>query len=139
MIEGAAPERFLIGLAVLELLSNVAESTPLLIVADDAQWLDRSSAGVLAFVARRIEHERIVMLVAGREGDESYFEEAGLPELYLGGLDDAAAGSLLAAHGRRLEPVVRQRRGTLSSGDGSPSLALAAPARRARVRSPASG
>jgi predicted ATPase len=59
MTEAAAPDRFLIALAVLELLSDAAERAPLLVVADDAQWLDRSTAGVLGFVARRVEHEPI--------------------------------------------------------------------------------
>jgi DNA-binding CsgD family transcriptional regulator/tetratricopeptide (TPR) repeat protein len=102
-----APDRFLIALAVLELLSDAAQRAPLLVVAEDAHWLDRSTADVLTFVARRVEHERIVVLVASREGVESFFDDAGLPELRLGGLDEAAAESLLDAHGRQLAPAVR--------------------------------
>ncbi len=66
MTEEEAPDRFLIALAVLELLSEVAERVPLVVVADDAHWFDSSTAGVLAFVARRVEHEPIVVLVASR-------------------------------------------------------------------------
>jgi len=108
MVEAAeAPDRFLIALAVLELLSEAAEHAPLLVVAEDAHWLDRSTADVLAFVARSVEHERIVMLVSSRDGVEGSFDEAGRPEFRLGGLDDAAAESLLDAHGRQLAPAVR--------------------------------
>ena len=98
MAEAAeAPDRFLIALAVLELLSDAAEHAPLLVVAEDAHWLGRSTADVLAFVARRVEHEPLVVLVASRDGEESFSDEAGLPELRLGGLDDAAAVALSTA------------------------------------------
>ena len=64
---GAQPDRFFIGLAVLSLLSDAAEELPLLCLIDDAQWLDQSSAQVLAFVARRIQAESLVLLFAVRE------------------------------------------------------------------------
>src|SRR6267378_5133039 len=63
---GAAPDRFLVGLAALSLLSEVAEQQPLLCVIDDAQWLDRASAQVLAFVARRLLADRIALAFATR-------------------------------------------------------------------------
>jgi hypothetical protein len=108
MAEAAEPpDSFLIALAVLELLSGAAQGAPLLVVVEDAHWLDRSTADVLAFVARRVDHEPLVVLVAVREGMESVFDDAGLPDLRLGGLDDAAAESLLDAHGRQLAPGVR--------------------------------
>jgi predicted ATPase len=64
------PYRFLIALAALELLSDAAQRAPVLVVLEDAHWLDRSTADVLAFIARRVEHERIVVLIASREGVE---------------------------------------------------------------------
>jgi hypothetical protein len=115
------PYRFLIALAVLELLSDAAQRAPVLVVLEDAHWLDRSTADVLAFIARRVEHERIVVLIASREGVEGFFDDAGLPELRLGGLDDAAAESLLEAHGRRLAPAVREQ---LREQTGGNPLAL---------------
>jgi DNA-binding CsgD family transcriptional regulator len=93
---GAQPDRFLVGLAVLSLLSSAAEERPLVCVVDDVQWLDRSSAQVLAFVARRLAAESVVLLFAEREpgGVE---ELTGLPELRLAGLPDASARMLLAS------------------------------------------
>jgi DNA-binding CsgD family transcriptional regulator len=91
---GAVPDRFFVGLAVLGLLSEVAEERPLLCVIDDAQWLDRASAQALAFVARRMLAEPVVMLFAAREPSNQL---AGLPELVLGGLGDDEARALLAS------------------------------------------
>lgn len=116
-----APERFLIALAVLELLSDAAEHAPLLVVVDDAQWLDQSSAGVLGFVARRVEHEPVGVLLAIRDGVETLFDDASLPEIRLGGLEEAAARELLEVHGRRLAPIVRGQ--LLEQSAGNP-LAL---------------
>jgi predicted ATPase len=89
---GAAPDRFLVGLAALSLLSEAAEERPLVCIVDDAQWLDQASLRTLAFVARRLLAESVALVFAIRpSGDEPPL--AGLPELVLEGLrnDDARA------------------------------------------------
>jgi DNA-binding NarL/FixJ family response regulator len=91
---GAAPDRFLVGLAVLSLLSEVAEERPLLCVVDDAQWLDRASAQALAFVARRLVAESVGLVFAVREPTE---ELSGLPELVVQGLGERDAQALLGS------------------------------------------
>src|SRR3984957_12105196 len=91
---GAAPDRFLVGLAALSLLSEAAEQQPLLCVIDDAQWLDRASAQALAFVARRLLAEPVALVFATREPGE---EHRGLPELLVGGLRDWDARELLGS------------------------------------------
>jgi hypothetical protein len=93
--DGDTPDRFLVGLAVLSLLSDVAEDRPLVCIVDDAQWLDEASAPALAFVARRLGAESVGLVFAVRElSGERHFE--GLPELAVGGLDDREAHELLA-------------------------------------------
>jgi DNA-binding CsgD family transcriptional regulator len=89
---GEPPDRFLVGLAVLTLLAEVAEEQPLVCLVDDAQWLDRVSAQTLAFVARRLLAERIALVIAVREPGA---ELAGLPERTVHGLSDPDAGALL--------------------------------------------
>lgn len=64
MTDAAAPDLFLIALAALELLAGAAAHSPLVLIAEDAQWLDRSTAAVLAFVARRLESEPITLLMS---------------------------------------------------------------------------
>ena len=92
VMAGAAPNRFLVSLAALSLLSEAAAEQPLLCVVDDAQWLDQTSAQVLGFVARRLLAEPIALLIATREpGDEL----TGLPELVVPGLDEGATRELL--------------------------------------------
>src|SRR3954453_22022469 len=91
---GPVPDRFLVGLATLNLLSDAAQERPTLCVIDDAQWLDGASAQTLAFVARRLQPESLVMLFAARAPTA---ELAGLPELDVEGLDDADARMVLAA------------------------------------------
>jgi DNA-binding CsgD family transcriptional regulator len=109
MSDDGARELFLIGLAALELIGEKAASSPILLIVEDAQWLDDPSCAVLAFVARRLEAEGIVMLIAIRDGYETPFDDAGLPELRLQGLDPTAAGALLDAHAPGLEPLLRER------------------------------
>jgi len=104
---GAAPDRFLVGLAVLSLLSGAAEERPLLCVVDDAQWLDRSSAQALAFVARRLVAEQVGLVFAAREAAE---ELRGIPDLEVRGLRNGDARALLGSVVRfRLDEQVRDR------------------------------
>jgi DNA-binding CsgD family transcriptional regulator len=106
---GPAPDRFLVSLGVLGLLAEAAAHRPVLCVVDDAQWLDHASAQVLAFVARRLLAESVALVFAVREpGGQP--ELAGLPELAVEGLDDAAARALLisAITGRLDEQVVER-------------------------------
>jgi DNA-binding CsgD family transcriptional regulator len=91
---GPVPDRFLVGLAVLGLLAEVAAKEPLVCLVDDAQWLDRASAQVLAFVARRLGAESVGVVFGVRVPGE---ELAGLPELAVGGLPEAEARVLLAS------------------------------------------
>jgi DNA-binding CsgD family transcriptional regulator len=92
---GAGDDRFLVAVAVLGLLAEAADESPLLCLIDDAQWLDESSAATLLFVARRLEAERVVVLFAARDDDDPGFSAVGLPELRLAGLDARAAAGLL--------------------------------------------
>src|SRR6266404_4136183 len=104
---GAAPDRFLVGLAALSLLSEAAEQQPLLCVIDDAQWLDRASAQALAFVARRLLAEPVALVFATREPGEEF---RGLPELPVGGLREGDARELLGSViGGPLDERVRDR------------------------------
>jgi DNA-binding CsgD family transcriptional regulator len=89
---GTAPDRFLVGLAALSLLSETAEDQPLVCVVDDAQWLDRASAQTLSFVARRLLAESVAVVFATRKPSADF---SGLPELTLEGLCDGAARELL--------------------------------------------
>ena len=89
---GPAPDRFLVALAVLGLLSEIAEDQPLICLVDDEQWLDHASAQVLAFVARRLQAESVGMVFATRVPNDDI---AGLPELVVEGLGEDDARTLL--------------------------------------------
>jgi DNA-binding CsgD family transcriptional regulator len=122
---GAQPDRFLVGLAVLSLLSDTAEERPLLCLIDDAQWLDRSSAQVLAFVARRLQAESVVLLFAEREPGE-LDQLAGLPDLPVRALPRDYARDLLAsAISGPLDGRVRDR--ILAEARGNPLALLELP------------
>jgi DNA-binding CsgD family transcriptional regulator len=96
MREGGTPDRFLVGLAVLSLLSDAANERPLVCLVDDVQWLDRASLQALAFVARRLAAEPIAMAFAVRDsGGEQ--DLSGLPELFVRGLNDREARALLGS------------------------------------------
>lgn len=92
---GDAPDRFLVALAALSLLAEVAEERPLLCLVDDAQWLDGASGQILGFVARRLLAEPVAVVFAVREPGDAHVL-AGLPELRLTGLADDDARALIA-------------------------------------------
>ena len=113
---GNAPDRFLVGLAVLGLLAEVAEERPLVCVIDDAQWLDRASAQTLAFVARRLVAESVALVFALRVPGE-VSELTGLAELVVEGLPEDDARALLSSalpgpvDERVLDRIVAETRG----------------------------
>ncbi|BAL87536.1 putative LuxR-family transcriptional regulator [Actinoplanes missouriensis 431] len=92
---GQPPEALIVGLAVLGLLAEAASERPLVVVVDDAQWLDRMSEVILTFVARRLDAESVALVLAARPADGQLF--TGLPELQVDGLPDADARALLDA------------------------------------------
>ncbi|MGV0779565.1 AAA family ATPase [Mycolicibacterium sp. XJ775] len=114
---GDPPDRFLVGLAVLTLLTRASEAKPVLVIVDDAQWLDQVSVLTLEFVARRLLAEAVAMVYSVRD-PEGHAVLRDLPELRLGGLDPAAASELLegAVEGR-LEERVRDRLVAETSGN----------------------
>jgi len=120
---GPAPDRFLVGLGVLSLLSEVADECPLLCVVDDAQWLDRASAMTLAFVAARLLAEPVGVVFAAREVAA---ELARLPELELGGVHNGDARLLLESAIRiKLDESVRNR--IIAETHGNPLALLELP------------
>ena len=122
---GGAPDRFLVGLAVLSLLADVAEDQPLVCVVDDAQWLDQASAQALAFVARRLLAEPVALVFATRTGGPKQGLE-GLPELPVRGLSDVDARGLLGAALRGpLDEAVRDR--IVAESRGNPLALLELP------------
>jgi DNA-binding CsgD family transcriptional regulator len=105
---GQAPDPFLVGLAVLSLLSEAAEDRPLVCLVDDGQWLDRASGRALAFAARRLLAEPVLLVVAAREPGADL---QGLPDLVVEGLPDADARELLASVVRwPLDERIRRKR-----------------------------
>ncbi|BAU87695.1 luxR family transcriptional regulator fused with ATPase domain [Streptomyces laurentii] len=116
---GGAPDRFLVGLAVLSLLAEVAEERPLVCVVDDAQWLDRVSAQTLAFAARRLLAERVALVCAVRTSEPAAGGDPwrGLREITVQGLRDDDAGALLDSlvpgrlDARVRDPIVAETHG----------------------------
>jgi DNA-binding CsgD family transcriptional regulator len=122
---GPPPDRFMVGLAVLSLLADVAEEQPLICVVDDAQWLDRVSAQTLAFVGRRLLAERIGLVFAVR-GDGEDHDLGGLPELAVPGLGAQDARRLLdTTIPGPLDERVRDR--ILAEASGNPLALLELP------------
>ena len=120
---GPAPDRFLVGLAVLNLFSDAAEPQPLICMVDDEQWLDRASAQVLGFVARRLVAESVGMVFAARVPSTAI---AGLSDLIVEGLPEADARALLdSALTGPLDTKVRDQ--ILAETHGNPLALLELP------------
>jgi predicted ATPase len=119
--EATVPDVFLVGLATLNLVVEAAARAPVLLVADDVQWLDDPTISVLAFMARRVRTEPVLLLGAAREGYRSRLGADELIALSLPPLSDADAESLLDSIVPDLPPLVRRR--VLAEAAGNP-LAL---------------
>ena len=119
--DGDAPDPFLVGLAVLGLLTEAEAKRPVVLVVEDAHWFDAPSLEVLGFVARRLELESVIVLFAVREGMASSVDGSGLPELDVGGLDEASSRALLELTAPDLSSDLKSR--VLDEAAGNP-LAL---------------
>src|ERR1700677_316666 len=115
----AAPAPLLTGVAVLTLLSDLSERSPVLVVADDAHWLDRSSLDALAFAGSRLDAERVVLVVGARGQAPPPGFDRGFPELHLEPLSAAEAGLLLDRQPR--PPRGRARAQVLAQAAGNPT------------------
>ncbi len=122
---GERPELFLIALATLTLLCELATEAPVLVVVEDAQWLDVATANVLVFVARRLSSDRVVMLAALRAGYATPFDSEDLTDLELNRLDETSVQALLAATWPELPATVRER--VVAAAAGSPLALLELP------------
>jgi DNA-binding CsgD family transcriptional regulator len=119
---GPAPDRFLVSLAVLSLLAALSDDAPVLVLADDAQWLDRESLDLLAFVGRRLRAERVALVLSVRTGTPGAAAVSDLPTVDLAGLPRDAALSLLRSQvGTALDPQVAD---SIVAATGGNPLAL---------------
>ncbi|MFC7532945.1 AAA family ATPase [Actinoplanes sp. GCM10030250] len=122
---GASPELYTVATAALELLAEAAAERPVLLLADDAQWMDAASQQVLAFVARRVAADRIVLLATHRENEPGYLLDAAVPALGLAPLDTESAAVLLDGVAGALDPVTRSL--LLGVAGGNPLALLELP------------
>ncbi len=109
---------FRVAFAAFQLVCDGADSSPLLLIVDDAQWIDRSSLDVLTFIARRLENEPVAVLVAARDGSTTALGDFGLPIVHLERLDDVAAVELLDRTAPELGDALRSR--VLQEAAGNP-------------------
>jgi hypothetical protein len=123
--DGAPPSPLVVSNAALVLLRHAAAARPLLLVIDDLPWLDRASAGVLSFVARRLEGSQVGFLGASRSGEVDFFDHVGLAELEVLRLDDGASRELLKTRFPDLVPTLRER--VLVEAQGNPLALLELP------------
>ena len=122
---GSPPDRFLVGMAVLDFIAMVAQAQPMMWLVDDAQWLDRSSIQTLGFVGRRLRDEPVVIVIAARDTSEDA-DLAGLAQIRLGGLSTEDAGVLLdSVVSGPTDPPVRDR--IIAETRGNPLALLELP------------
>lgn len=120
LVAGQAPDRFLVGLAALTLITGAAVQRPVLCLIDDAQWLDRVSVEVLGFVARRLFADRVGMVFSVRAGEQRTAALDGLTELTVSALPEEAAVELLTASaGRWVDQQVGERIAAETAGTGT--------------------
>jgi DNA-binding NarL/FixJ family response regulator len=119
-----AQDRFLVGLGLLTLLSDLADSMPTICLIDDAQWVDQASIDALLFAARRLNAEPIALIFATRN-DQRSLDVSGLPELVPRPLDCSAAARVLSAHADDLAPHVRDR--VIEESEGIPQALIELP------------
>ena len=122
---GAPSDQLLVSNAALTLLVQAAVERPLLVIVDDLPWLDRASAVVLGFVARRLGGSRVGFLGAYRSGEGTFFERGGVPHHDVQPLDTTAAAALIQARSPSLAPRVRDR--LLAEAQGNPLALLELP------------
>jgi DNA-binding CsgD family transcriptional regulator len=123
---GSVPDRLVVSTAALLLFRRAAAPRPLIAIVDDLPWIDRPSALVLGFVARRLTGSRVGFLAASRSGEKSFFDRAGLPQLDVGPLDDDAAIDLMSSRFPGLARPVQDR--LLAEAEGNPLALLELPA-----------
>src|SRR3989449_1539423 len=125
MRAGAPPEVFLVGLATLSLMDEVADERPLVVVADDFQWLDGATSSVLSFVARRLESTHILLISGLRDTFQTAHRSRQLPELHVEPLSDTASADLLGSVAPDLD--LQTRRLILDEALGNPLALLELP------------
>src|SRR6266851_2836234 len=115
------PDSFRVAVAAFQLICEVADSVPVVLIVDDAQWLDPPTLSVIAFIGRRLEAEHVALVAAIRSGQSTPLDDARLPTLDLERLSASAAARLLDRNAPELHPVLRAR--VLAESSGNP-LAL---------------
>jgi hypothetical protein len=119
------PDRFLVAVAALTLISDLAADAGLVCLVDNAHWLDQSSADALLFIARRLQAEGIALLFAAREGEAHRFSSIGLPECQVHGLREGDAFALMISHTPALPTAVMKQ--LIASTGGNPMALLELP------------
>lgn len=136
LIDGTASEEHAVAMATLRLMAAIAAVEPVLAVVDDVNWLDRASAAVLAYVARRVSGTRIALIASMRTGQRTPFERGGLATYELQPLSESEAEALLRERFPSLTPRARAR--LLAEAQGNPLALLEQPNRSSTRRDPRS-